>query len=130
MKDFFGGLFVCYTDCMLLIWQRFGFLVPVIGFGSLVLTQLLVDTALGKNRYENDSALYAGIALFVASGLTYLLNLFLSPREQPRKLLDPVTQQTVLVKRTSTFFFVPVVYWSYLFAGLAVLSLVVKLFDK
>ena len=115
---------------MLIIWQKFGFLIAVIGFGSLVLSQIITDALLGPNTYEDNPALYAGLAMLVAAAVTYGLSLFLSKREQPRELIDPKNNQKVIVHRHSTFFFVPVLDWSYVFAVIGVVSLAISFLGK
>ncbi len=115
---------------MLLIWQKFGFLIPVIGIGALLLAQLITNAVFGPNTYENNPGPYAGAAMLIAAALTYGLHLLLAPRETPRALVDPQTNQKVTLKRRSTFFFVPIVYWSYVFAIIGIVFLVASLFHK
>ena len=50
---------------MLVVWRGFGWLVPVIAFGMMVLTQLAIDTVYGHGFYTAN-AWPKTVALIVA----------------------------------------------------------------
>ena len=114
---------------MIFIWQRFGFLIPVIGIGSLVLIQAIVDGLFGSKTYTQSSSFYAPIAMVLAAGVTYLLGRHLIAREQPRELHDPTTGQAVILQRRSTFFFIPVAYFTYVFLAFALVGFIFGQFN-
>lgn len=115
---------------MLLVWRRFGIIVPFIGIGALILVQALINAIQGQGTYESHTSLYAGIAMLVAAGISYLFAQWLSGREQPRRLQDPVTGHEVVLQRSSSFMLIPVRYWTYIYLGIAAISFILLLAAK
>jgi hypothetical protein len=95
----------------MLIWSGWGIAVPVITFAFL----LLLDWATGA--YFEDTSYYAenGWPKFVAVALAALVVWFLGRylnADKGRVLVDPATQETVVLKRTHTFFWLRIEYWA------------------
>ena len=109
---------------MIFIWQRFGFLVPVIGIGMLVLTQLLLNALFGDGTYERNSDMYSVCATLASAAAIYWLSVERAKHEKPRTLVDPETSEQVTIHSTSTFFFIPLRIWPFIFIGLAIVMVI------
>jgi hypothetical protein len=108
----------------MIIWSGFGFLVAVVGFGCLILTELMTRAAFDEKYYQAHGwPKLAGI--WVAAALVYVLGLWLD-RQPGRAMIDKATGQEVVLKRSHSLFFIPVRYWVYIFLVLGIVLLFVK----
>ncbi len=131
----------------MIIWSRWGILVLVmlgLGGGTGALLNLVFDPGATSGP---GSGLFAGVGLVMAGVYTYLLNHFVITRhlDKPRQqvvlqplpqpyvhpngvrqthqqvaVLHPETGQPLFVRPRSSFFFVPVAAWPYVFAVIGV----------
>lgn len=103
----------------MIIWQGLGFLVVVILVAAtLIVTALFEQPAmLGYREFEN------GVAFFLAALLTLFLGLYLKGRKT-RTLIDEASGERVEIRPRHTLFFIPVLFWSAIFAGLGIWFLV------
>ena len=95
----------------MLIWQGYGLLVilyAVVGFVSGVLFSTTIDQSWP-------------VALGLLLGAT--ANYFTAKKleSKSKTLIDPETGQEVILKRGHSLFFIPMMYWTYIIAGIAVL---------
>lgn len=132
----------------MIIWSRWGFLV-LLALGLGVGTGAVLHLALNPGVTDGPGfGVFMGVGLVLAGLYTYLLDRFvvdphldkpqqqfvLQPLPQPVThpngvkqthrqvpVLHPETGQPLWVRRRSTFFFVPVAIWPYVFAGIGLL---------
>ena len=101
---------------MLIVWRGYGWLVPVIIFGALALSQLSVDALYGDgfykaNTWPKQAGTVAGAILIGALG--YFLN-----HVRRAYLVDEETGEPVGKAPSHSLFFIPVEYWSVITLGL------------
>jgi nitrate reductase gamma subunit len=106
----------------MIIWKGWGILVALIGFGSLVVTEGVVESATQDTTFYQTHGWVQALAITIAAALVYLLARRLD-RQPGRVLLDPSTGQDVILKTNHSLFFVPVRFWPYIFIGVGVLML-------
>ena len=132
----------------MIIWSRWGILVFVLlgfGVGTGALLHLVVNPGVDDGP---GFGLFMGVGLVMAGIYTYVLNRFaVAPHlDKPRQhfvlqqltqpvthpngarqthqqipVLHPETGQPLFVRPRSSFFFVPVAVWPYVFAAIGVL---------
>ena len=131
----------------MIIWSRWGILVLVM-LGLGVGTGALLNLALNPGVTSGPGyGLFVGVGLVMAGIYTYVLNHFVIARhlDKPRQhfvlqplpqpyvhpngvkqthqqvaVLHPETGQPLFVRPRSSFFFVPVAVWPYVFAAIGV----------
>lgn len=97
---------------MIFVWSGLGFLVVPIVFVTSMAVTLLLERLLGA--IGHSEWLTAAIALGIFSGAA--ANWFIGRKlnsKPPRELVDPKTQETVLLYKRHKFFWVPMQYWSF-----------------
>lgn len=95
---------------MLVIWRGYGWLVPILVFTGLILSQLSVNALFGDEFYKShDWPKYVGVGLgsFFVALLGYYLNYMKRPIE-----FDEETGQTLRRGPSHTLFFIPIEYWA------------------
>lgn len=102
---------------MFIIWSGFGALVMLIGGASLVIGVGLVQSLSG-NAPESVGVGLA-LAAVLATVANYALARWLARRYAPRVVIDKATGQEVILRRRDSLFFVPVRYWTCVFAFFA-----------
>ena len=107
----------------MLIWKRWGILAIVIGFGSLVMTQLLVDAVWGEGTYTADSGLWAGVGSLLGGAVTLAVGLRLNrwARTEEGPWL-PISQ--LPYRERHTLFWVPMEYWGALLTMLGLIMII------
>ena len=108
----------------MIIWHGWGFLVAVIGFGCLLLSEVAVETVLGDRDYYQAHGWPKFAAFAVAAALVWFISHRLNARPA-RVLLDPETGQPVVLKARHSLFFVPMEYWAPIFLVLGIILLFV-----
>ncbi len=95
---------------MLVVWRGFGWLVPVVIFAALILSQLSVDAVYGDGFYTANAwpkqAAFILAAIFVAS-----LGIFLNHTKR-KMLFDEETGEALGKAPSHTLFFIPIEYWA------------------
>ena len=108
----------------MIIWSGLGFLVAIIGFGSLVLTELLSESLTKNDQFyqENDWVKMTGmiLAALLTLGLHKLLNL-----QKAKRVIDVQTGEEIVLRKSHTFFFIPVKWWPLTFLILGALFMVI-----
>jgi hypothetical protein len=94
----------------MLVWSRWGFLVPAIGFGCLLAAEFGVEAATADDQFYQTHAWPMAAAFGVAGVVVALLGRYVNRREG-RRLIDPETGREVIMGGKSTFFFIPMEYW-------------------
>lgn len=106
---------------MFLIWQGLGFLGALIPILVLLAGQIGLDALLGDGYYTAHTWA-ASLCLTISAALVWLLGSKLN-NKPPRELIDPKTQQVVLLKKTHALFWIPLQYFSIALLIIAILML-------
>ncbi|WP_438482531.1 hypothetical protein [Oleiharenicola lentus] len=95
----------------MIIWQGFGFIVPVVGIASTVVTQVLVN-AVAQDRFYYQTHLWPQLAgIWFTALLIYGLARRLDSRPG-NVVVEKDTGQEIVVKPRHSFFFIPMKYWA------------------
>jgi hypothetical protein len=109
----------------MIIWSGWGFLVAVIGFGCLLLTEVGIEAIKNDDQFYQDHGWPKSLAFLVAAAIVWPLGRALNRKKAERELVDPKTGERVVLQsgRQHALFFVPVEYWAalYLMLGLGFL---------
>lgn len=99
------------VDCApVVFWSGFGFLVAIIGMGSLVLAELVSESITGNERFYQETPWVPMTGMTLAAILTAGLNRVLL-RKEPRILIDPETGERVTVGGSHSLFLIPLRWW-------------------
>jgi hypothetical protein len=105
---------------MLVIWQGWGLLIPVLLLLGLMVTQLVFDHYLGEGFYSSHR--YAqGVGLFVGGVLVTVAGRLL--RGTKRLITDVDTGEYYEIKSKNSLFWLPFEFWGLATIGVAVLVL-------
>ena len=109
----------------MIIWSGLGFLVAVITFGCLLLTEFATRAAFHDDHYYQAHGWTKLAAFLVAALIVWPLGRYL--RAKPaRVLVDPATGEQVVFKRNHALFFIPMEYWAPILVVLGMIFLFVK----
>ena len=103
----------------MIIWNGLGFLVVVVGFAALILTELVSEKITGDEEFYQQHGWVILIGMLVAAALTYGLHRVL-PRHKARVLIDKQTGQEVVLRYDHSLFFIPVRWWPAVFMAIGV----------
>jgi len=95
----------------MIIWSGWGFMVPVVAFGSLLATEAGVEAAFQDDNYYQSHGWPKLVGLLAAAFFVWLIDLWLKKRPR-RKLVDIETGEHVSVGGGDSFFFIPVKWWA------------------
>lgn len=98
----------------MVIWSGFGFLVAVIGFAALILTEIVSENITGDDRFYQEHGWVILIGMLVAAILTYGLHRLLLLREG-KVVIDKETGEELTLRLNHSLFFVPVKWWPVVF---------------
>ena len=106
----------------MIIWSGLGFLVPGISFACFLLTQMAMTSIFNDAKYYTEHGWPKFLACLMAAGLVGVVGLWLSGG---RVYIDKGTGEQVTIRRSHSFFLIPVVYWAPMIAvgGLVLLFL-------
>ena len=97
----------------MIIWKGYGLLVAVYAIVGFVIGVLF------SNAIETDHTWPVALSLSLAAAANYFTAKKLESKS--KTLIDPESGQQVILKRGDSLFFIPMMYWTYIIAGLAVL---------
>ena len=103
----------------MIFWSGLGFLVPVVGFGLCLATEILVELAFNDPKYYQSHGWPKLVALSFAGIITWLLSRYLCSKSGKR-YLDLENDQEVVLNWPHTFMFIPINYWGPIFFILAI----------
>ncbi|MDJ0711802.1 MAG: hypothetical protein QNJ14_15535 [Woeseiaceae bacterium] len=102
---------------MLIVWRGFGWLVPVVVFGALILSQLSVDAVYGEGFYTANGW-PKQLAFIVAALSVGFLGFFLNHTKR-QILFDEETGEALGKAPSHSLFFIPIEYWAIIVLALA-----------
>jgi len=112
----------------MVIWSGLGFLVAVIGFAALILTEYVSERVTGDDQFYQEHGWVILLGMLVAAGLTYGLHRLLL-LQKGRVVIDKETGEEVVLRSSHSLFFIPVKWWPVVFAGLGVVIAIVGSVD-
>jgi hypothetical protein len=104
----------------MIIWSGLGFLVPIIPFGCFFVTQLALTTIFNDATYYSEHSWPKLMAWLTAVSLIAVVGWSLS---KGTAYVDKATGQEVIIRRSHTFFFLPVLYWAPIIAAIGLVTL-------
>jgi hypothetical protein len=104
----------------MIIWSGWGFVVLLIGIAGF---------GAGIGLLPNQELLAVALGTLLAAGGTYGFARLLA-RKPDCLLIDPATNQKVILLRGDSLFFIPVRFWTWIFVVFGVLFIVVSVFKK
>jgi hypothetical protein len=107
-----------------LFWRGFGFLVFVFVFGFSLIANIIVNSATGGKAYWNTHKWPFALSLFFAAASCWFLGQFLS-KQKTRLLIDPKSGEEVVIRKTHTFFAIPMIWWCPILAGWGLIELMI-----
>jgi hypothetical protein len=112
----------------MLIWNGWGFLVAVIGFACLLVTQIVVNAAMQDDEYYQTTGWPKLVAFVVATIIIWPVGRAFNRKRPDRELIDVNTGERVVLSSGggNSFFFVPMEYWAAIFLVLGVVFLFIK----
>jgi len=104
----------------MIIWSGLGFVVPGIPFACFLLMQLAMTSIFDDPEYYTQHGWPKVLACLMAAGLVGVVGLWLSAG---RVLIDKTTGQEVTIRRSHSFFFIPVLYWAPIIAVVGLVAI-------
>jgi hypothetical protein len=108
----------------MIIWQGAGFIVAVIAFAMLVLTELSIESLFADEKYYQTHGWPKLLALALAGFIVLLIGKYLN-RRGGKVLIEKETGKEVVLKSRHSLFFINVEYWGYILIALGVIFLFV-----
>ena len=111
----------------MIVWSGWGILTPLI----ILVTSGFVTKALQALAIPKGVDLAVG--LIVGGVINYIIGRALNAPVHDRNLVDPKTGQVVILRRSNTFFFLPMQIWSYIAWAFAIFiggGVIIKLFNS
>ncbi|MBI1871095.1 MAG: hypothetical protein HYS07_07885 [Chlamydiae bacterium] len=109
----------------MIIWSGLGFLVAVITFAMLVLTELGAKAMFNLSYYQDHG--WPKMFAFVVSGvMVWVLGRFLS-KKPGRVVIDKGTGKELELKKGHSLFFIKMEYWGPILIVIGMVLLFVKL---
>lgn len=94
----------------MIIWNGLGFLVAIITFLLLLLTEYITELLFRDESYYQAHAWPKLLALSLAGAVIGPLGMYLN-RKQGKVMIEKETGKEVLIKPDHTFFFIRMEYW-------------------
>lgn len=109
----------------MIVWKGFGFLVPLVTFGCLVATELLVESALGDEAYYQERSWPMALGFALAGAVIALV----APRFERggARVDDEKTEEALGTEKGGhSFMFIPMRYWTPLLFAISVAITLLK----
>lgn len=107
---------------MLIIWRGLGWLVPVVGFAMMVLTQLAIDSTHGDGFYTANTW-PKNVAVAAAAVSVGLLGWYLN-HVRRGTIVDEESGEVLGKAPSHNLFFIPVEYWALIIPAVFLLALI------
>jgi hypothetical protein len=109
----------------MIIWSGLGFLVAVITFVCLLLTEFATESAFRDDGYYQAHGWPKLVGFIAAALIVWPLGRYLNSKKG-RVLVDPDTGKQVVFKQGHMLFFIPLEYWGPILVVLGIIFLFVK----
>lgn len=102
----------------MIIWHGYGILAAVIYGVAIVATGAAVDAIFGDDFYV-DHGWPKALAGFVAAVPIWYLGIKFNVKDV-RVLIDPETEEEVIIGGGHSLFFIPMQYWAFIFLAISI----------
>ena len=109
----------------MIIWSGFGFLVAVIAFVSLVLSEYVVEALFQDQNYYQAHGWPKLLGLWISGAIVWFLGNYLN-QKRGRTLLDKAIGAEVQIRPNHALFFIRMEYWGPILFVLGIIFLFVK----
>jgi hypothetical protein len=106
----------------MIIWQGAGFLVAIVTFLMLLLTEISVEALFKDKAYYQTHGWPKLLAFFIAGCIVLPMGKSLN-RKRGKVLIEKDTGKALRLRPTHTLFFINVEYWGYILFALGVVFL-------
>lgn len=109
---------------MWLIWKGLGFLAIFITGFSMIGIQSVVDSIFGTDYWKNN-VWPLSLSLIISGIICCVLGQYLNNR--PGKIvIDKETGEEIELRKTHSFFFIPLQYWGFIWCAAAIIAFILK----
>jgi hypothetical protein len=108
----------------MIIWNGLGFLVGVITFLLLLLSEYATESLFHDESYYQSHGWPKLLAFFLAGAVVWPLGAYLN-RRQGKVLVEKETGKEVLIKPNHSFFFIRMEHWGPILVALGIILLFV-----
>lgn len=108
------------------IWSGLGFLVVVFTFGSSLIANLICNSVTGSEAYWNAHKWPLAVSLFLSAAVCWFVGRFFHSRKA-QVLVDPNTGKEVVLRKSHSLFFIPMMWWGPVLAVCGLIALVLDL---
>ena len=95
----------------MLIWSGFGFLVPVVAFLTLLVTEFSVEKITKNKNYYQENSWCILLGLVIAGAICFLISKYFDSKRVNKVYIDKETGDEIILKNKHTFIFVDIKYW-------------------
>jgi hypothetical protein len=109
----------------MIIWTGVGFIVAVVAFLMLVLTEFSVEALFRDESYYQSHGWPKLLAFAVAGFIVLVLGKLLNKKEG-KVLIEKETGKELVLKKKHSLFFIDIEYWGYILFALGLVFLFIK----
>jgi hypothetical protein len=109
----------------MIIWQGAGFIVAVVTFLMLLLTEISLEALFKDETYYQAHGWPKLVAFFIAGCIVLPVSKYLN-RKKGKVLIDKDTGKEVTLRASHSLFFINVEYWGYILFALGVIFFFVR----
>jgi hypothetical protein len=104
----------------MIIWSGLGFVVPIIPIACFFVTQFALTSIFNDATYYSQHSWPKLMVWLMAVGTVGLVGWLLS---RGSVFTDKTTGEAVTIRRSHTFFFIPVIYWAPIVAAIGLVTI-------
>jgi hypothetical protein len=105
-----------------IIWSGKGFLVAVFTFGFSLIANLITNSITGSGVYWDAHKWPLAVSLFVSAVACWFVGRFFQ-NGKAQVLIDPKTGKEVVLRKSHTLFFIPIIWWAPILAVFGLIAL-------
>jgi hypothetical protein len=109
----------------MIIWRGWGVLSIVILIGAAVAIEFISEAIAGNDQFYNNNSMMMPLAFFIGGILNYIISQKFF-RSTDKVVIDKETGEETTLRKSHTLFFIPMVYWSFIFIALGVVGFFVE----
>jgi hypothetical protein len=109
----------------MIIWKGAGFIVAVVAFLMLLLTELSVEALFKDDSYYQTHGWPKLLAFVIAGCIVLVIGKYLNKKDD-KVLIEKETGKEIVLKSEHSLFFIRVEYWGYILVVLGVIFFFVK----
>ena len=105
-----------------IIWSGKGFLVAVFTVGFSLIANLITNSITGSGVYWDAHKWPLAVSLFVSAVACWFVGRFFQ-NGKAQVLIDPKTGKEVVLRKSHTLFFIPIIWWAPILAVFGLIAL-------